>query len=175
MLTASLDGKPLDLKRTVPRGAGHPRPDGRDGRARGAALAPKCRWRWSTTNMAISTASSRRAASSRRWPAPSRTTSMTARTRRWSSARTAAGWCRARPAPTCSPTGSASACPPTAIIRPSPGFALVGAQATPGDRRDLQARRLVVRDRRHGRPQDRQADRVAAQGEAASGEGGSVG
>ena len=30
-----------------------------------------------------------------------------ARSRRWSSARTAAGWCRARRAPTCWPTGSA--------------------------------------------------------------------
>ena len=39
----------------------------------------------------------------------------------------------------------------------------VGAQASAGDRRDVPARRLVVRDRRHGRPQDRQADRLAAE------------
>ena len=44
---------------------------------------------------------------------------------------------------------------------------LVGAQASAGDGRDVPPRRLVVRDRRHGRPQDRQADRLAAAQETA--------
>ena len=38
----------------------------------------------------------------------------------------------------------------------------VGAQASAGDRRDLPPRRLDVRDRRHGRAQDRQAHRFTA-------------
>ena len=42
------------------------------------------------------------------------------------------------------------------------GLCAVGAQAPAGDRREVPPRRLVVRDRRHGRPQDRQADRLAA-------------
>ena len=64
-------------------------------------VRPRCRWRWSMTNMAISTASSRRDRSSARWPAPSPMTSRKARSRPASSARMAAGWCRARPMPTC--------------------------------------------------------------------------
>ena len=36
VLAALLDGRPIDLKRAVPQGAGHSRPDGRDGRARSA-------------------------------------------------------------------------------------------------------------------------------------------
>ena len=43
---------------------------------------------------------------------------------------------------------------------------IVGAQASARDRRDIPARRLVVRDRRHGRPQDRQADRLAPAAQA---------
>ena len=57
VLAAVLEGRAARPQPAVPDGAGHPRPDGRDGRACGAAQLPTCRWRWSTTNMAISTAS----------------------------------------------------------------------------------------------------------------------
>ena len=59
------------------------------------------------TNMAISTGSSRRAALLAALAGAFANDMTRTRTRRWSSARTAAGWCRARPAPTCSATGSA--------------------------------------------------------------------
>ena len=59
------------------------------------------------------------AASWRRWPGPSLMTSSRARSRRWSSAMTAAGWCQGRRARTCCPIGSASGWPRIGIIRPS--------------------------------------------------------
>ena len=69
---------------------------------------------------------------------------------------------RARRAPTCSSDRLGVNLPDDRDYSTVAGFALVGAQAPAGDRRELPPRRLVVRDRRHGRPQDRQADRLAA-------------
>ena len=159
VMAALLEGRGDRPQAAVPRGAGHSRPDGRDGRAGGAAQRRRAagagpRRIWPSRRDRHPGQHPRRA-----WPAPSRTTSTRARSRRWSSATTAAGWCRARRAPTCSSTGSACNLPDDRDFTTVAGFALVGAQASAGDRRELPPRRLDVRDRRHGRAQDRQADR----------------
>ena len=57
VMAASLEGRRDRPQAALPQGAGHPRPHGRDGCARGASRTPTCRLRSSTTNMAISTGS----------------------------------------------------------------------------------------------------------------------
>ena len=100
VLAASLEGRPIDLHRLCRKAPVIP--DLMDAMDALAVLrSPTSRWRWSMTNMAISTVSSHRAASSPLWPAPSPATSTRATSRRWSSATTAASSSRAQQAPIC--------------------------------------------------------------------------
>ena len=165
VVAALLENRPLDLRDSMPQGAGDPRPHGRDGRAgrasqrRGAAGAGARRiW------------PSRRDRHSGQHP---RRACRDLRSRRRAGRRAAAGRARGRQLARLRRRERRPAIRPARRdhARRSRLFdrgrlRVVGPQALARDGRDLPPRRLVVRDRRHGRPQDRQADRVAARGSA---------